>query len=33
MPPTQTKKIERLRYMTEPLAEDTLVVGPISLTF
>lgn len=32
MPPTQTNKIERLRYMTEPLAEDTLVVGPISLT-
>jgi predicted acyl esterase len=25
-------KIERLRYMTEPLAENTLVVGPISLT-
>jgi uncharacterized protein len=33
MPPTQTNKIERLRYLTEPLAEDTLVVGPISLTF
>ena len=33
MPPTQTNTIERLRYMTEPLAEDTLVVGPISLTF
>jgi uncharacterized protein len=32
MPPTKTMKIERLRYMTEPLAEDTLVVGPISLT-
>jgi len=32
MPPTQTNKIEKLRYMTEPLAEDTLVVGPISLT-
>ena len=26
--PPQTNKIERLRYMTEPLAEDTLVVGP-----
>jgi hypothetical protein len=33
MPPTQTNTIERLRYLTEPLAEDTLVVGPISLTF
>ncbi len=32
MPPTQTNTIERLRYMTEPLAEDTLVAGPISLT-
>ena len=33
MPPTQTNKIERLRYLTDPLAKDTLVVGPISLTF
>jgi predicted acyl esterase len=33
MPPIQTNKIERLRYMTEPLAEDLLVIGPISLTF
>jgi predicted acyl esterase len=33
MPPTQTNTIERLRYMTEPLAEDTLVVGPITLKF
>jgi predicted acyl esterase len=32
MPPTQTMKIERLRYMTDPLPEDTLVIGPISLT-
>ena len=32
MPPTKTMKIERLRYMTEPLAHDTLVAGPISLT-
>ncbi len=31
MPPSQTRKVERLRYMTEPLAEDTLVAGPISL--
>ncbi len=33
MPPTQTRKIERLRYVTEPLSEDTLVAGPIALTF
>jgi len=33
MPPTQTNTIERLRYMTEPLAEDVLIAGPISLTF
>jgi putative CocE/NonD family hydrolase len=32
MPPIKTMKIEGLRYMTEPLAEDTLVAGPISLT-
>ena len=32
MPPTQTNTIERLRYLTEPLPEDVLVVGPISLT-
>jgi len=32
MPPTQTNTIERLRYMTAPLAEDTLVAGPIGLT-
>ena len=32
MPPIQTNRIERLRYMTEPLAEDLLVIGPISLT-
>jgi putative CocE/NonD family hydrolase len=25
-------KIERLRYVTDPLPEDTLVIGPISLT-
>ncbi|MCU6760854.1 Cocaine esterase [uncultured Roseburia sp.] len=33
MPPTQTNEISKLRYMTEPLAEDTLVAGPISLNF
>ena len=32
MPPTQTKRIEKLRYLSEPLARDTLVAGPISLT-
>ena len=32
MPPTQTRRIERLRYMTDPLPEDLLVIGPISLT-
>jgi hypothetical protein len=31
MPPTQTRKIQRLRYMTDPLPEDTLVIGPSSL--
>jgi predicted acyl esterase len=33
MPPTQTRTIQKLRYQTEPLANDTLVIGPISLTF
>ena len=33
MPPTQTNTIERLRYMTEPLAENLLVIGPMALTF
>lgn len=33
MPPTQTRTISRLRYLTEPLAEDTLIAGPIALTF
>jgi hypothetical protein len=33
MPPTQTRTIQKLRYMTEPLPEDTEVIGPISLTF
>ncbi len=31
MPLTQTRKVERLRYMTDPLPEDTLVIGPIAL--
>jgi putative CocE/NonD family hydrolase len=33
MPPTQTRRIEKLRYLTAPLAEDTLVAGPIALNF
>ena len=33
MPLTRTTKIERLRYMTEPLPHDVTIVGPISLTF
>ena len=32
MPPTQTGKIEGLRYFSEPLARDTLVAGPMVLT-
>lgn len=32
-PPTLTNDISKLRYMTDPLAEDTLVAGPISMNF
>jgi hypothetical protein len=32
MPPTQTKTIQKLRYMTDPLPADVLVAGPIVLT-
>lgn len=32
MPPTHTRSVQKLRYLTEPLATDTLVIGPISLT-
>ena len=32
MPVTKTTKLERLRYMTEPLPHDVTVAGPISLT-
>ena len=32
MPPTQTRTIQKLRYMTDPLSQDTLVIGPVSLT-
>jgi len=28
MPPTQTNKVQRLRYVSEPLAEDLLIAGP-----
>jgi predicted acyl esterase len=31
MPPTQTSEIARLRYMTDPLPEDTLLIGPLAL--
>lgn len=31
MPVTQTKAIQKLRYLTEPLAEDVLIAGPIVL--
>jgi putative CocE/NonD family hydrolase len=31
MPPTQTNEISRLRFMTDPLPNDTLVIGPIAL--
>src|ERR1017187_10053020 len=31
MPPTQTSRIARLRYMTHPLADDLLIAGPITL--
>src|ERR1700746_3623307 len=32
MPVSRTTKVERLRYMTDPLPHDVTVVGPISLT-
>src|SRR5258705_9601720 len=32
MPVTRTTKVERLRYMTDPLPHDVTVVGPITLT-
>jgi putative CocE/NonD family hydrolase len=32
MPLKKTTKVERLRYMTDPLPHDVLVAGPISLT-
>jgi predicted acyl esterase len=32
MPLTQTTDVQRLRYMSEPLPQDTLIAGPIALT-
>jgi len=32
MPISHTNTVQRLRYMTDPLPEDTMVAGPISLT-
>jgi hypothetical protein len=32
MPLTQTNRVAKLRYLTDPLAEDLLVAGPIALT-
>ena len=31
MPPSQTRTVQRLRYMTDPLPEDTLIAGPSAL--
>lgn len=31
MPPTQTRTVQKLRYMTDPLPEDTLMIGPSAL--
>ena len=31
MPISQTRQVQRLRYMTEPLVEDTFVIGPSAL--
>ena len=28
MPPTQTNRIEKLRYLTDPLPHDLLIAGP-----
>ncbi|MBZ0229628.1 MAG: hypothetical protein K8F58_14405 [Bauldia sp.] len=32
MPPTQTNRVAKLRYLTDPLPYDTLVAGPAVLT-
>ncbi|MFC1816724.1 CocE/NonD family hydrolase [Thermodesulfobacteriota bacterium] len=31
MPPSQTRTVQKLRYMTDPLPEDTLIAGPSAL--
>jgi predicted acyl esterase len=31
MPPTQTRTVQKLRYLTDPLPEDTLIAGPSAL--
>jgi len=31
MPPTQTRTMQKLRFMTDPLPEDTLIAGPSAL--
>jgi putative CocE/NonD family hydrolase len=31
MPPSQTRQIQKLRYMTDPLPEDMLIAGPSAL--
>jgi hypothetical protein len=32
MPPTQTRTIQKLRYLTDPLPQDVLIAGPSVLT-
>jgi predicted acyl esterase len=32
MPPSQTKTVQKLRYVSEPLTDDLVVAGPIALT-
>lgn len=31
MPPTQTRRVQKLRYMTDPLPHDVLIAGPSAL--
>jgi predicted acyl esterase len=31
MPPSQTRTVQRLRYMSDPLPKDTLIAGPSAL--
>ncbi len=32
MPPSQTKTVQKLRYVSEPLTDDLMVAGPVALT-